>query len=59
MCVLGMDLSENAMVHVWRPEDNLQESVPSFHHVGSDESNSDHQSWWQSSLLLTQVSFFK
>lgn len=34
---------------VWRSEDNLGESVLSFHHVGSGD---QIQAWWQAPLLI-------
>lgn len=32
--VVCVEIDNQATVHVGRSEDNLQESVPSFHHVG-------------------------
>lgn len=33
----------STLLHTWRSEDSVQESVLFFHYVGFGESNSDHQ----------------
>lgn len=39
-----------AAVNVWLLNDSLPKVVPSFHHVGLGESNSDCQAWWRPPL---------
>lgn len=37
----------STLLHTWRSEDNVQESVLFFHYMGFGEPNSGHQACWQ------------